>query len=217
MRQVTHALLTRPPLNCLKSIRKLHSNSSVRLACVKHAASVHPEPGSNSHVKMVFEPVKISLANLTVLTVLRFLFFISLKIFWNFQGCITVYLSRCFAVVFNQLRYFITVDFVCQQLFLIFSNSFRSSCRAFMPQRLFIITHCFQLVKHFFELFSKLSCFSIAATVIDFIRTVRFCQALFSSFLEVFVVSRGDKRYFIIYGSICQHLFSLFFLFILYR
>ena len=24
---------------------------SVRLACVKHAASVHPEPGSNSHVK----------------------------------------------------------------------------------------------------------------------------------------------------------------------
>ena len=155
MRQVTHALLTRPPLNCLKSIRKLHSNSSVRLACVKHAASVHPEPGSNSHVKMVFEPVKISLANLTVLTVLRFLFFISLKIFWNFQGCITVYLSRCFAVVFNQLWYFITVDFVCQQLFLIFLNSFRSSCRAFMPQRLFIITHCFQLVKHFFELFFK--------------------------------------------------------------
>ena len=25
---------------------------SVRLACVKHAASVHPEPGSNSLVKM---------------------------------------------------------------------------------------------------------------------------------------------------------------------
>ena len=102
------------------------------------------------------------------------------------------------------------ISFV-NNFFLIFLNSFRSSCRAFMPQRLFIITHCFQLVKHFFELFSKLSCFSIAATVIDFIRTVRFCQALFSSFLEVFVVSRGDKRYFIIYSSICQHLFSLFF------
>ena len=154
MRQVTHALLTRPPLNCLKSIRKLHSNSSVRLACVKHAASVHPEPGSNSHVKMVFEPVKISLANLTVLTVLRFLFFISLKIFWNFQGCITVYLSRCFAVVL------ISFDILSQLIsfvnnFFIFLNSFRSSCRAFMPQRLLIITHCFQLVKHFFELFFK--------------------------------------------------------------
>ena len=24
----------------------------VRLACVKHAASVHPEPGSNSYVKI---------------------------------------------------------------------------------------------------------------------------------------------------------------------
>ena len=55
MRQVTHALLTRPPLS--------HSNNQseeiklkcfVRLACVKHAASVHPEPGSNSHVKSFF-------------------------------------------------------------------------------------------------------------------------------------------------------------------
>jgi hypothetical protein len=32
-------LLTRPPLE-LKTL--------VRLACVKHTASVHPEPGSNS-------------------------------------------------------------------------------------------------------------------------------------------------------------------------
>jgi hypothetical protein len=44
-RQVIHALLTRPPL-------KLQFASflvtSVRLACVKHAASVRPEPGSNS-------------------------------------------------------------------------------------------------------------------------------------------------------------------------
>ena len=27
---------------------------SVRLACVRHAASVHPEPGSNSHVEKFF-------------------------------------------------------------------------------------------------------------------------------------------------------------------
>ena len=39
-RQVAHALLTRPPLSAF-----LHS---VRLECVMHAASVHPEPGSNS-------------------------------------------------------------------------------------------------------------------------------------------------------------------------
>ena len=49
MRQVAHALLTRPPL----SHDHLHPEGIcqkcfVRLACIKHAASVHPEPGSNS-------------------------------------------------------------------------------------------------------------------------------------------------------------------------
>ena len=48
--QVTHALLTRPPLSLPKC---KHSGIFVRLACVKHAASVHPEPGSNSHKKFV--------------------------------------------------------------------------------------------------------------------------------------------------------------------
>ena len=47
VRQVSHALLTRPPLTFRKS--KL-SHQSVRLACVKHAASVYPEPGSNSQI-----------------------------------------------------------------------------------------------------------------------------------------------------------------------
>ena len=43
--QVTHALLTRPPLSFPRK------KNFVRLACVKHAASVYPEPGSNSHVQ----------------------------------------------------------------------------------------------------------------------------------------------------------------------
>ena len=45
MRQVTHVLLTRPPL--------IHSRRSfiARLACVRHAASVRPEPGSDSQFK----------------------------------------------------------------------------------------------------------------------------------------------------------------------
>ena len=55
--QVTHALLTRPPL----SHKILHPEGIrfkcfVRLACVKHAASVHPEPGSNSHIIICPEP-----------------------------------------------------------------------------------------------------------------------------------------------------------------
>ena len=43
--QITHVLLTRSPLESPQ--RAL----SVRLACVKHAASVRPEPGSNSPTK----------------------------------------------------------------------------------------------------------------------------------------------------------------------
>ena len=47
-RQVAHALLTRPPLSYLHASRRINSDNSVRLECVMHAASVHPEPGSNS-------------------------------------------------------------------------------------------------------------------------------------------------------------------------
>jgi hypothetical protein len=43
--QVLHVLLTRSPLALLKCCHKMEP---VRLACVRHAASVRPEPGSNS-------------------------------------------------------------------------------------------------------------------------------------------------------------------------
>ena len=48
--QVAHVLLTRSPL--------MHPRRStrVRLACVKHAASVRPEPGSNSPLKNIGRP-----------------------------------------------------------------------------------------------------------------------------------------------------------------
>ena len=51
IRQVTHALLTRPPLETDQICRSFKEKFPVRLACVKHAASVHPEPGSNSLIK----------------------------------------------------------------------------------------------------------------------------------------------------------------------
>ena len=38
----------------LSSTRRLPLSSFVRLACVRHAASVHPEPGSNSHVHIFY-------------------------------------------------------------------------------------------------------------------------------------------------------------------
>ena len=47
-RQVAHVLLTRPPLSLLSISRRIFPVNSVRLACVRRAASVRPEPGSNS-------------------------------------------------------------------------------------------------------------------------------------------------------------------------
>ena len=48
MRQVAYALLTRPPLSIYSLFRRFAYRFLARLACVRHAASVHPEPGSNS-------------------------------------------------------------------------------------------------------------------------------------------------------------------------
>ena len=55
--QVVYALLTRPPLSIKKIYRSFISLFLARLACVRHAASVHPEPGSNS-LKIVFKEPK---------------------------------------------------------------------------------------------------------------------------------------------------------------
>ena len=61
MRQVTHALLTRPPLSHYHfHSEEIRQKCFVRLACVKHAASVHPEPGSNSHVKSLIGQSKLA-------------------------------------------------------------------------------------------------------------------------------------------------------------
>src|SRR5690348_1666914 len=48
--QVAHVLLTRSPLVYPQA------GLTVRLACVKHAASVRPEPGSNSPLKSIDVP-----------------------------------------------------------------------------------------------------------------------------------------------------------------
>ena len=49
--QIAHALLTRPPLEHSLPFRRTSNYVPARLACVKHAASVRPEPGSNSDVQ----------------------------------------------------------------------------------------------------------------------------------------------------------------------
>ncbi len=48
--QIAHVLLTRSPLEYPRR------GLSARLACVKHAASVRPEPGSNSPLDVYEQP-----------------------------------------------------------------------------------------------------------------------------------------------------------------
>ena len=100
IRQVAHALLTRPPLSHTAfQSENFKAVCFVRLACVKHAASVHPEPGSNSLIK--FRSGSKRLLACPLVTVLKVS---SLnKTFKNFQGCVTVQLSMCFAALCDSL------------------------------------------------------------------------------------------------------------------
>ena len=141
--QVTHALLTRPPLS---SSRK---KNFVRLACVKHAASVYPEPGSNSHVQFsvqfcanAFLSVCVSYLkdftvfigcsfyyakNFTRLTAFAIWLFkksSGLVILFNYQGSFVISFSThsyCSLTV----HYFIISSCICQALF---SNFFSFFC-----------------------------------------------------------------------------------------
>ena len=90
-RQVTHALLTRPPLELNHIDRSFNKVIPVRLACVKHAASVHPEPGSNSLIKCLIHLLKT--------TVWLSLVFTAFGLFKPFFKCKEIFENRmCFTV-----------------------------------------------------------------------------------------------------------------------
>ena len=139
MRQVTHALLTRPPLSHKIFISEENQiKCFVRLACVKHAASVHPEPGSNSHVKVCHLSMSCPVFKLAYqfpfacpliycfkvvsfketfvccyYSTLKFIESFKVISLFNYQS------SFLFAVVSfkRQLIYYITFKLICQQLF----------------------------------------------------------------------------------------------------
>ena len=98
VRQVIHALLTRPPLSHRTIIPEGNQvKCFVRLACVKHAASVHPEPGSNSHKK--FFPFQDQLANFNHSSILNVLLFFRLLWLSSLLFSRTHFNANCFAVL----------------------------------------------------------------------------------------------------------------------
>ena len=126
--QVTHALLTRPPLSYPKIWPKSRQRvNSVRLACVKHAASVHPEPGSNSLKKVLLDPVKWSLASFIRYCFFRLYLFDTLWIFsWIFRVALLFICQGALSCVWflsnTQRCYIITSVTTRQDFFLLFRD-----------------------------------------------------------------------------------------------
>ena len=170
MRQVTHALLTRPPLSHkIISPEGNQIKCFVRLACVKHAASVHPEPGSNSHVKS-FNPARISgfsksetssYRNLdSGFTVFKVCFIKSCSFIFRW---LELFSYESFKVIhcsvinvlccFQQLWYIIIIICTCQQLFYFVLLRFRSSSLSLVCDSLLIIPNRHSFVNNFFHHF----------------------------------------------------------------
>ena len=171
-------------------IRRICPRCFVRLACVKHAASVHPEPGSNSlnkcahqdfHVLALMKIVRSSsrtcsarfapgqnqlLANLSLLLFLRiFRSFVFMILKRTFEECVSL---------FSYQRSFFVLPFV--------SNSFA------------IISCCFLLVKKFFQLFLKLFLFLSCSNFDILSHPTGCCQELFLFLFDSFVISVRSLR-----------------------
>ena len=116
-RLITYALLTRPPLSYTYSIRRLPIYTFVRLACVRHAASVHPEPGSNSQLKFILQLFTDFCVVIPYLPFFRFVLFtiqFSLSIYY----LVTIF-SFCKPCLVQLIHYTFFI-FFCQAFFLKF-------------------------------------------------------------------------------------------------
>ena len=144
--QVTHALLTRPPLSPYhlppEGFRRY---VFVRLACVRHAASVHPEPGSNSQIKCSRCQIKVQnhwffSCHYCLFRFWTFVLFHGLscrhhsqenpnEIWINVQGCFVIQLSRFLAFSYESF-YILSHHFILVKNFFkkLFSSSFEDFC-----------------------------------------------------------------------------------------
>ena len=162
--QVTHALLTRPPLSPYhlppEGFRRY---VFVRLACVRHAASVHPEPGSNSQIKCLRCQIKVQnhwffSCHYCLFRFWTFVLFHGLscrhhsqenpnEIWINVQGCFVIQLSRFCVVLFLWHNFFILSH---SEVFVKnFFNLFFNVLLLFLSNS-YILSHSHSSVKHFF-------------------------------------------------------------------
>ena len=170
-RQVAHALLTRPPLSYINASRRINLNNSVRLECVMHAASVHPEPGSNSRKNFISDTRRCLTSSRAIYLSFTFCLSSILNKLWRDQylhlqcfvllSCCSIFNDRT-VLSCGQLDYYITSLPLCQYLFSnFFKKFFRVStgtlCNIFAALSLFwgeslsIIPLLSRFVNSFFE------------------------------------------------------------------
>ena len=163
-RQIAHALLTRPPLSQIPE-----GKCFVRLACVRHAASVHPEPGSNSLKNCIIT------SKLVIIIISRLSGFVCRFVYTGFStssGLLSINFKRisgsfvCFKLsLFNLQGTMLFATRFCEVAFLFyhiliglsrtfFISFFKLSCdrRVLSNSDLIILSLSHQLVKHFFKL-----------------------------------------------------------------
>ena len=222
--QVAHALLTRPPL-----IRG-RSPVTVRLECVMHAASVHPEPGSNSRANCILTALAVEILCRACLALFT---------------CLSMSPSRDrIEISFKEIRDSFALAFACT---LISCCSIVNDPRQIsLPLRVLrdsiIIPHLFPFVKRFlksflknFRIFQKpFNCsFQAGGEVPDYyITSSCVCQEVFQKFFQLFsrfffgavfrsrswrplVDSPAARQlaYYSTFVSICQAFFDKFFQF----
>ena len=133
-RQVAHALLTRPPLSYLNASRRINSNSSVRLECVMHAASVHPEPGSNSRKNFISDTFRCLTS--------------SRAIYLSFTFCLSSILNKLWRDQYLHLQCFVLLS--CCSIFNDRAALLADSL-TIIPQRFPFVNTFFQISWNFFQ------------------------------------------------------------------
>ena len=163
-------------------IRRICPKCFVRLACVKHAASVHPEPGSNSLNKCAHQDFHV----LALMKIVRS----------SSRTC-----SARFAPGQNQLLANLSLLLFFKDLSIVrfydFKKNFRGMC--FTVQLSKIVLHCrlsqtalllYHVVsclsRTFFNFFWSCFCFSLAATLISYHIQPAVVKNFFISFLQLF-------------------------------
>ena len=175
----------------------------VRLACVKRAASVRPEPGSNSLLNSIYQSsrskISILFNNACVITAHFLLFAWAFSSFKEISRVVTFFLHCSIfkvLVAFKRLFYYITFLSVCQPLFWSFFQKVFCDSLPLSGQLVYYITYrniCQVLFGNFFAR-------RLSANFLSIVQKTSSCR-FFHSFLLALV---RQLYYYIMLFLLCQ-------------